>query len=102
MNKKEKTHNQYEKWIKNNHDFGQVLDNTKFFTDSRFDAKPRIKTCFGEQEEMTKYFDKTKFLNKFSVFDGYMQYVDQTWELDPAHGIDIESYKVELNNQSND
>ena len=22
MNKKEKTHNQYEKWIKNNHDFG--------------------------------------------------------------------------------
>jgi hypothetical protein len=72
LSKKEKTHNQFEKWIKNNHDFGQVLDKTKFYTDSRFDAKPRIKTCFGEEDEVKKYFDKTKFLNKFSVFDGYM------------------------------
>lgn len=49
-----------------------MLDKTKFYTDSRFDAKPRIKTCFGEEDEVKKYFDKTKFLNKFSVFDGYM------------------------------
>ena len=86
---------QIDNWIKNNKMFGEVIDRTKQFTDSRFEAGPRIKTCFemtDDDEEPVKYFDKTKFLNKFSCFDGFMQYVDQKWNKDDAHGVDFNAF----------
>jgi len=56
--------------------FGKAIDNTKDYTDRRFDKKPRIKRSIETDKQ---YLDKAKFLTKFSCFDGYMQYVDTNW-----------------------
>ena len=55
------------------------MDRTKQLSDTHFEAEPRIRTCFektDDNQELVKYFDKAKFLSKFSCFDGFMQYVD--------------------------
>ena len=56
--------------------FGESIDKIRDYTDKRYDKKPRIKT---NMEDNRKYLDKAKFLQKFSAFDGYMQYVDTRW-----------------------
>lgn len=55
--------------MKNNHLFGQAIENTKDYTDRRFDKRPRIKV---NMENSQRFMDKAKFLTKFSCFDGYM------------------------------
>ena len=72
------------------------MDRTKQFSDAHFEAEPRIRTCFekiDDNQELVKYFDKAKFLSKFSCFDGFMQYVDLPWPgRDHAHGVDINAF----------
>ena len=65
------------KWIRNNYEFGKALDKTRDFTDRRYEKKPNVKTNVDTDE---RYLDKTKFLMKFSVFDGFMQYIDKAWQ----------------------
>ena len=91
-NKKDLTKDQYFTWVKNNHLFGEAIDNTKDYTDKRFDKKPRIKI---NMETGQRYLDKAKFLTKFSCFDGYMQYVDSKWDA-PCHGIEYSDFKQSL------
>ena len=88
MNSKTKREEQAEKWIKNNHLFGEAIDKTRDFTDRRFEKNPSIKTNIDTEQ---RYLDKTKFLMKFSCFDGYMQYVDRNWDT-PCQGLDLEDF----------
>lgn len=86
---KQNSQDQLAKWIKNNHEFGKALDKTRDFTDRRYEKKPSIKTNIDTDE---RYLDKTKFLMKFSAFDGYMQYIDKAWDT-PCQGIDLLNFK---------
>jgi len=90
MNNKQKREEQAEKFIKNNNIFGEALDKTRDFTDRRFEKNPSIKTNIDTDQ---RYLDKTKFLMKFSCFDGYMQYVDKNWDTE-CQGIDPVHFKV--------
>ena len=88
--KKTDLQDQAEKWVKNNYLFGKAIENTKDYTDRRFDKKPRIKVNL---ESGQRYMDKAKFLTKFSCFDGYMQYVDTKWNDPACQGIDHAEFK---------
>ena len=79
--------------MKNNFLFGQAIENTKDYTDRRFDKRPRIKV---NMENSQRYMDKAKFLTKFSCFDGYMQYVDTKWNEPACQGIDHAQFKKQL------
>jgi len=91
-NKAVKKQEQDEKWLKNNHLFGEAIDKIKEYTDRRFEVEPRMKVSFDRSTNTkTSYLDKAKFLEKFSCFSGYMQYVDTKQEGE-CKGINYEEF----------
>ena len=88
----------YNKW------FGETVDRQIYVTDKRSDQKPRlIKNKYND--DMLP--DKTKFLAKFSCFDGFMQTLDHrsNTRID-CHGLGIEDFKqalaLEVNSKANE